>query len=95
LEASKPVDDTMTHALHRTNEHEPKSNLSAQEKVSKLTRKLISNTHIYSKSKEKATDSVNELDKNIREIQTEINEIIYDMYHITNEEKKIIEESLK
>ena len=72
----------------------PEPNLSAQEKVSKLTRKLISNIQIYSKSKERQTDSVNELDKDIREIQTEINEIIYDLYHITNEEKKLIEKSL-
>ena len=73
----------------------PKPNLSDQEKVSKLTRRLISNINIYSKSKEKQTDSVNELDKAIQEIQTEINEIIYYMYHITEEEKKVIEESLK
>ena len=50
--------------------------------------------HIYSKTKEKQTDSVNELDKAIQEIQTVINEIIYGMYHITEEEKKVIEESL-
>ena len=73
----------------------PKPNLSDQEKVSKLTRRLISNINIYSKSKEKQTDSVNELDKAIQEIQTEINEIIYYMYHIKEEEKKVIEESLK
>jgi len=73
----------------------PEPNISAQEKVSKLTRKLISNMHIYSKSKEKQTDSVNELNKDIQETQTEINEIIYGMYHITAEEKKMIEESLK
>ena len=51
--------------------------------------------NIYSKAKEKQTDSVNDLDKAIQEIQTEINEIIYDMYHITENEKKVIEESLK
>ena len=73
----------------------PEPNLSAQEKISKLTRKLISNISLYSKTKEKQTDSVNELDKTIQEIQTEINEIIYYMYHITEEEKKVIEESLK
>ncbi len=73
----------------------PKNNLSAQEKVSKLTRKLISHINTYSKAKEKQTDSFNELDKAIQEIQTEINEIIYSMYHITEEEKKVIEESLK
>ncbi len=72
----------------------PKSDISTQEKVSKLTRKLINNINIYSKSKEKQTDSVNKLDKTIQEIQTEINEIIYKMYHITEEEKKVIEESL-
>ena len=72
----------------------PEPNLSAQEKISKLTRKLISNISLYSKTKEKQTDSVNELDKTIQEIQTEINEIIYYMYHITEEEKKVIEESL-
>ena len=73
----------------------PEPNSSAQEKVSKLTRKLIGNINIYSKAKEKQTDSVNELNKAIQEIQTEINEIIYDMYHITENEKKVIEESLK
>ena len=73
----------------------PKINLSAQEKVSKLARELINNIHTYSKSKEKQTDNVNELNKDIREIQAQINEIIYDMYGITEEEKKVIEESLK
>jgi len=72
----------------------PKPNFPAQEKVSKLARKLISNIHIYSKSKEKQTDSVNELNRDIQKIQTEINEVIYDMYHITEEEKKVIEESI-
>ena len=72
----------------------PEPNLSDQEKVSKLTRKLISDIHIYSKSKEKQTDSVNELNKTIQKIQTEINEIIYSMYHITEGEKNVIEDSL-
>jgi prefoldin subunit 5 len=53
--------------------------MHAQEKVSKLTRKLISYINTYSKAKEKQTDSVNELDKEIQEIQTEINEIICGM----------------
>ena len=73
----------------------PKPNLPAQVQVSKLTRKLISDIRTYSKSREKQTDSVNELNRNIQEIQTEINKIIYDMYHITEDEKKTIEESLK
>ncbi|MGC8621983.1 MAG: Eco57I restriction-modification methylase domain-containing protein, partial [Caldisphaera sp.] len=73
----------------------PEPNPSAQEKVSKLTRKLISNIRMYSKSKEKQIDSVNELNKSIQDIQTEINEIIYSMYHITEEEKKVIEESIR
>ena len=73
----------------------PALNLSVQEKVSKLTRRLISDTNIYFKAKNKQTDRINELGKVIRETQIEINEIIYNMYNITNEEKKIIEESLK
>jgi type I restriction-modification system DNA methylase subunit len=72
----------------------PKINLSAQEKVSKLVKKLINNIHIYSKLKEKRIDNANELNKDIQGIQTEINGIIYDMYGITNDKKKLIEKSL-
>jgi adenine-specific DNA-methyltransferase len=71
----------------------PKYDRAAQEKVSQLARKLISDTHTYSKSKEKQTDRVNELNRDIKETQFEINKIIYGMYHITQEEKKVIEES--
>jgi hypothetical protein len=71
----------------------PKYDSAVQDKVSQLARKLITNIHIYSKSKEKQTDVVNELNRNIQEAQFEINKIIYGMYHITEEEKKVIEES--
>ena len=73
----------------------PKLNISSQEEISKLIRKLIDNIKIYYKEKMKQTDSINKLKGEILGLETKINDIIYDMYHLTKEEKKIIEESLK
>ena len=73
----------------------PKLNVSSQEEISKLIRKLIDNIKIYYKEKMKQTDSINKLKEEILDLETKINDIIYSMYYLTENEKKIIEESLK
>jgi|TARA_Y100000310_G_scaffold337221_1_gene423747 type II restriction/modification system DNA methylase subunit YeeA len=38
---------------------------------------------------------LNEIEEEIKKTDKEINELVYKLYNITEEEKKIIEESLK
>jgi len=67
-----------------------KSNL-----LEKLVDKILSlNKHI-NKLKNKQTDQKAQLEKEIQKLDNEIDEEVYKLYGITEEEKKIIEESLK
>ena len=45
--------------------------------------------------KDKQTDSKVQLEKEIQKLDHEIDEEVYKLYGVTEEEKKIIEESLK
>jgi type II restriction/modification system DNA methylase subunit YeeA len=44
---------------------------------------------------EKQTDEKSEVEQEIKKVDTEVDELVYKLYGITEEEKKIIEESLK
>ena len=49
----------------------------------------------YSRLQDKQTDEKARLEKEIQKLDSEIDEEIYKLYGITDEEKKVIEDSLK
>ncbi|MEM0143677.1 MAG: N-6 DNA methylase [Candidatus Parvarchaeum sp.] len=65
-----------------------------QEEVSKLVEKIMELTSSLAKTGNKITDESNRLKDGIIKTDKEIDELVYKLYGITEEEKKIIEESL-
>ena len=66
-----------------------------KEKLFKLVDNILSLNKRLAELKDKQTDQKAQLEKEIRKIDDEIDEQVYKLYGITEEEKKIIEESLK
>lgn len=59
-----------------------------------LVDKILSLNKRLAEMGEKKTDERTEIEREIQKIENEINELVYNLYGITKEEKKIIEESL-
>jgi len=66
-----------------------------QTKIVEFVKNIISLNQSLSKLKNKSTDEKARLEKEIQKLDSEIDEEVYKLYGITEEEKKIIEESLK
>ncbi|HLD42914.1 MAG TPA: N-6 DNA methylase [Candidatus Nanoarchaeia archaeon] len=66
-----------------------------QQPIIKLADKMISLNKNLNGLKDKQTDEKARLEKEIQKLDSEIDEEVYKLYGITEEEKKIIEESLK
>ncbi|EQB64596.1 MAG: hypothetical protein AMDU3_IPLC00004G0174 [Thermoplasmatales archaeon I-plasma] len=73
----------------------PELNNSLHQKISDLCTEIISKTMTYYQMKDRVTDEVGKLDREIEDLQTKIDEMFYDMYRITEYERKVIEDSLK
>mgnify|MGYP001626196556 CR=1 FL=1 len=73
----------------------PEPNNTLQQKISNLCKEIINKTAIYYQIKDRTTDEVGKLEREIKDLQNKIDEIFYNMYHITEDEKRVIEESLK
>ena len=73
----------------------PKKAIDNQQRLSSLANKLLDLGKKYVQIKDKQTDSKAQLEKEIQKLDNEINEEIYKLYGITEEEEKIIEDSLK
>ena len=68
---------------------------SAQEKLSNLVEKITKNVKRLCDFRDKKTADSAKLEEEIHKTDAEIDEEVYKLYGITEEEKKIIEESLK
>jgi hypothetical protein len=68
---------------------------SEQKLLSELVENLVLLNKQKEKIKDKMTDKIRELEENIRKVDLQIDELVYKIYGITVEEKKVIEESLK
>ncbi len=66
-----------------------------QEIFIKLSQKRIKFTQRLNEIGDKKTDERAKIDEEIKKTDAEIDELVYKIYGITDEEKKIIEESLK
>ncbi|MCL4319638.1 MAG: N-6 DNA methylase [Candidatus Thermoplasmatota archaeon] len=73
----------------------PELDNTLHQKISDLCMEIISKTMTYYQIKNRVTDEVGKLDMEIEDLQTKIDEMFYDMYHITEYERKVIEDSLK
>ena len=71
------------------------TNVSIQDKVIVYVGKLLKLVSEFEKIKDKQTDERVRIEKEIQKLDNEINEEVYKLYGITEDEKKIIEESLK
>jgi len=67
----------------------------AKEEVKKLVDKYNKIVESSSIKRYKEEDTKAQLEKEIQKLDSEIDEEVYKLYGITEEEKKIIEESLK
>ena len=68
---------------------------SQQQQLIKLTDKMLSLNKSLSEIGDKKTDERARIEEEIKKIDVEIDELVYKLYGITEEEKKIIEESLQ
>jgi len=68
---------------------------SEQQPIVKLVDKMLSLNKRLNEIGEKKTDERSRIEEEIKETDAEIDELVYKIYGITEEEKKIIEESLK
>jgi adenine-specific DNA-methyltransferase len=73
---------------------DPKERKSYDEIVS-LVDKMLSLNKRLSEIRDKKTDERARIEEDIKKTDAEIDELVYKLYGITNEEQKIIEESLK
>ena len=75
----------------------PIKEASAKEalKLIGLVEKMLNYNNLIKNSMEKRTDNIIKLEEEIQKTDKEIDELVYKIYGITDEEKKIIEESLK
>ena len=71
------------------------TNISIQDKIVARVDKLLKIVSEFEKLKDKQTDSKAQLEKEIQKLDNEIDEEVYKLYGITDDEKKIVEESLK
>lgn len=71
------------------------TSISAQDKMIVHVDKLLKLISEFEKIKDRQTDEKVRLEKEIQKLDDEIDEEVYKLYRITNEEKKIIEDSLK
>ena len=69
--------------------------LEKQKPLIKLVDKMLSLNKRLNEIKDKQTDEKTRLEKEIQKTDEEINQKVYEIYGITKEEQKIIEESLK
>jgi len=69
--------------------------IQTEQKLTSLVEAIINFKERLISQKDKQTDEKARLEKEIQKIDNEIDEEIYKLYGITEEEKKIIEESLK
>jgi hypothetical protein len=63
--------------------------------LTKLSLRMLSLKQRLIELQEKQTDEKSEVEQEIKKVDTEVDELVYKLYGITEEEKKIIEESLK
>ena len=73
----------------------PQINQEKQKVLTKLVNKMLSLSNRLNELDEKKTDERTRIEDEIREIDLEIDGLVYKLYDITDQEKKIIEESLK
>ncbi len=66
-----------------------------QNKIKKLIENMLSLSERFTELKHKNTNEKAQLEKEIQKLDDEIDEEVYKLYCITEDEKKIIEESLK
>ena len=72
-----------------------KANLNSQEKIASKVKNITELNELLLAIKNKQTDQKAQLEKEIQRLDNEIDEEVYKLYGITDEEKKIIEDSLK
>lgn len=65
-----------------------------QQPIIKLVEKMLSLNKRLNEIGDKKTDARQRIEEEINKTDAEINELVYELYGITEEEKKIIEESL-
>jgi len=68
---------------------------SQQQPIIRLVDKMLSLNKRFNELGDKKTDERTRIEEEIKKTDAEINELVYKIYGITEEEKKIIEESLK
>jgi hypothetical protein len=73
----------------------PQINNSIKIKICSLVDSIVKLKKYFIKIKDKQTDEKVRLEKEIQKLDDEIDEEVYKLYGITDEEKKIIEDSLK
>jgi len=73
----------------------PKKVIDNQQRLSSLADKLLDLGKKYTIIKDKQTDEKARLEKDIQKLDNEIDEEVYKLYGINEEEKKLIEDSLK
>jgi predicted metallopeptidase len=64
-------------------------------KIVELVNKILSLNKRLNEIGDKKTDQSHKIEEDIKKTDAEINELVYQLYGITEEEKKVIEESLK
>jgi len=69
--------------------------INEQQPFIKLVEKMLSLNKRLNELDDKKTDERNKIEEEIKRTDAEIDELVYQLYGITEEEKKIIEESLK
>ncbi len=73
----------------------PEPDNTLHQKISDLCTVMVSKKMTYYQIKDRSTDEVNKLDREIENLQAEIDKMFYDIYHITEYQRKVVEDSLK
>jgi hypothetical protein len=71
------------------------NNLELKSKLETETTLHIELSNKFAKIIDKQSDEKNRLEKELAEIDHNIDQIVYDLYGLTNEERKLVEDAIK